>query len=114
MAASPTMLTLRMLRESGWIAEVVEFWQPYARKRKDFLGFIDIIALDAEKTVGVQCTSANHHAERREKAKKSKLLQHWLVSEHREFWVVSWAKKPRAGDKRLVWTPRVEVFESSE
>lgn len=58
MSLSPTQLSLRLLRENGYTAQVVEVWNPHARIRQDFLGIIDIIALRGEETLAVQCTSA--------------------------------------------------------
>ena len=46
--------TLKSLRDQGWTAEKVERWIPGANVRKDFLGFIDIIALRGTETLAVQ------------------------------------------------------------
>ena len=62
--SSPTSRSLDELRKRGYYAEVVERWLPFARVRKDFAGFIDIIALGEGQVIGVQATSASHVAER--------------------------------------------------
>jgi hypothetical protein len=56
-ATSPTQLTLKWLRDEGYLAEVVEKWLPGINVRKDLWGWCDIVALKDEETVAVQCTS---------------------------------------------------------
>ncbi len=58
MATSPTQLTLKLLRDEGWTAEIVEHWNPHAHIRKDLLGFIDVLAVRGPDTLAVQTTSA--------------------------------------------------------
>jgi hypothetical protein len=56
---SPTQLSLKHLRESGWTTlAIVEYWNPFARVRKDLFGFIDILAINNKGDVlAVQTTS---------------------------------------------------------
>jgi hypothetical protein len=56
-ATSPTQLTLKWLRDEGYLAEVVEKWLPGINVRKDLWGWCDIVAIREEETVAVQCTS---------------------------------------------------------
>jgi hypothetical protein len=56
-ATSPTQLTLKWLRDEGYLAEVVEKWLPGANIRKDLWGWCDIVAIREGETVAVQCTS---------------------------------------------------------
>lgn len=42
---SPTARTLRLLRGMGYQAFVVERWNPHVKRRQDFGGFADILAL---------------------------------------------------------------------
>ena len=67
MAISPTQLSLKMMREQGYYAEVVERYNSFTRTRKDLLGFIDILCLRAGEVVGVQTTSNGHVSDRRKK-----------------------------------------------
>lgn len=56
---SPTRRTLELLRKDGWkLVEVVEHWNSWASVRKDLFGFIDVIAISNDQTLGVQVTSA--------------------------------------------------------
>ncbi len=77
---SPTALSLKHLRESGYTAEVVERWIPFAKIRKDFLGIIDILAIKQSEpgVLGVQTTTKDHAANRMAKARASETLQIWL------------------------------------
>ena len=52
--SSPTQRSLALLRERGYIADVVERWIPFARVRRDLFGIIDIVAIGNGETLGVQ------------------------------------------------------------
>jgi hypothetical protein len=64
-------LSLRHLREDGYLCEVVERWNPHAGVRHDLFGFVDIIAVRDGETLAVQCTSADHVANRVRKIAES-------------------------------------------
>lgn len=71
-ATSPTQLTLRHLRDAGWpLVEVVEHWVPATRRRKDFAGFVDVIAVGPDGTLAVQTTSDANVAARVRKIAES-------------------------------------------
>ena len=61
---TPTQRTLAELRKRGYLAEVVEKWNPYGRdgfgSRKDLFGFIEVLALRDDETLAVQTTSASN------------------------------------------------------
>lgn len=61
---SPTARTLELMRERGYYAEVVERWIPGARIRKDYAGFIDVLAIGDHEIIGIQATSASNVAAR--------------------------------------------------
>lgn len=93
--SSPTSRTLEVMRERGYIAEVVEKWIPQARKRKDLFGFIDILAIHPERAgdvVGVQATSGSNVS-----ARIDKIVNHENVSAVRKanirILVHGWAKR---------------------
>ena len=56
---SPTEHSLKLLRERGYLCEVVEHWNPFARQRRDLWGIIDILCLEPVngRIIGVQTTS---------------------------------------------------------
>lgn len=61
---TPTQRSLALLREAGMLVAVVERWNPHARVRQDLFGCVDLLALDAGKTVAVQTTSKANMAAR--------------------------------------------------
>jgi len=62
--SSPTALSLKKLRDAGYLAEVVEKRNPHTRTLNDLYGFIDILAIRPGEVLGVQTTSASHVANR--------------------------------------------------
>ena len=103
---SPTARTLKVLRDSGWTAQVVERFCPFSKRRKDLFGCIDIVALIKGRIVGVQACAGGSHAARRTKSQAEPLLQNWLQAGGL-FVVWSWAKQGPAG-KAKRWTFRIE------
>jgi carbonic anhydrase len=61
---SPTQRTLDKLRSAGYIAEVVERWNPHARVRHDLFGFVDVLAVRDGEVLAVQATSRSNVAAR--------------------------------------------------
>lgn len=55
--SSPTVRSLAKLRKDGYVAEVVERYSTFTRKRHDLWGIIDILAIRRDEVVGVQTTS---------------------------------------------------------
>jgi hypothetical protein len=108
--SSPTQRTLGRLKRDGLTADVVEKWIPQARRRKDVAGCIDVIAYgESTGILGIQTTSADHHAHRRTKALAEPRLRQWLAGGGRfEIW--SW-RKP-AGSRR--WELRREAITMTE
>lgn len=91
---SPTQRTLKLLRDEGWTAGVVERWNSHAKIRQDFLGIIDIIALRGDTTLGVQATSASNVSARMKKLASSENIgalrdANWQI----EVW--GWRKTPK-------------------
>lgn len=101
---SPTSKTLKLLREQGWTAQVVEHWNPFARRRIDLFHVIDIVAVRADHpgVLGIQCTSASNAAARLTKAKTEPALRVWLASGNK-FEVHSHGKRGARGERKL-WT----------
>lgn len=71
---SPTQLTLRNLRERGFRAAVVEKWNPHAKIRQDLFGIIDVLGVREGQTIGVQCTTQAHRANRAKKMQESEAI----------------------------------------
>lgn len=107
MASKPTQRTLAELKELGFMAQVVEKWNPHAKVRQDLFGVIDVLAVKpGVGIVGVQACAGASHAARRAKMLAEPRLRTWLLSGGRaEVW--SWAKQGARG-KRKTWTLRRE------
>ncbi len=109
---SCTAMTLKHLRAEGYLADVVEQRIPHCFITRDLFGIIDILSLSPpdpdgfRNTVGIQVTSGDNHAARREKALAEPRLRAWL--EARNLFVIhSWSKRG-AAKARKVWTLRTE------
>jgi hypothetical protein len=57
---SPTQLSLRWLRDHGYLAEVVEYWNPHTKTRHDLWNFCDILAIRPDEVLAVQTTTAHN------------------------------------------------------
>lgn len=99
---SPTARSLEWLRERGWLARVVERWNPWSKKRIDLFGG-DILAIHPaqKKTLLVQATSGTNHVSRVKKSKENPEVSQWIAGGN-EFEVHSW--KQRKGN----WEVRIE------
>ena len=100
---SPTQRSLKRLRDDGWTAQVVEYWNHYARRRIDLFGCIDIVAVRVGETLGVQATTGANGAARVAKAQESADLRIWLAAGNR-FEVWAWWKPAheRSYEPRIV------------
>ena len=113
MAAGPTARTLQELRRQRCIAQVVERWNPHAHVRQDLFGFADIIALDPTTGItAIQCTTGDHHANRREKVLAEPRALAWLRAGG-SIQVRSWSKIGPRGCRK-VWTERIEAIGFSQ
>lgn len=110
MKTSPTQRALKELRKLGYVAQVVERWNPYARVRIDLFGGIDVIGVKPGcQILGVQATSGTNHAARVSKLRGEPQLAAWVQSGGQlEVW--SFAKKGPRG-KRKTWELRRERIE---
>ncbi len=72
--SSPTQRTLSHLRDAGYpLVQVVERWNPFAHRRVDLFGIIDVVAVGPD-IVGVQATSASNVSARVRKITESEAL----------------------------------------
>jgi len=108
--SSPTQRSLKVLRDDGFTAQVVEKWNPYAKIRQDLFGFIDIVAVGGLGIVGVQTTTTVNMSARRKKIIESEAAQKWLAAGGK-IEVHGWAKRGPRG-KRKTW--QVSVYHVTE
>ena len=55
---SPTQHSLKALRDSGWLCEVVEHFNSFTKRRNDLFRYADILCVRPGETMAVQTTSA--------------------------------------------------------
>lgn len=104
--SSPTSRTLKWFRDTSCPAQVVERFCRFSKRRIDLFGCIDIVAITAGGITGVQCTSGDHHGDRRAKMLAEPKMLLWVKSGGL-LWLFSWSQKGPRG-KRKLWTPRIE------
>lgn len=112
---SPTARTLKILKQLGTPAGVVERWIPQARKRIDLFGFCDIVALFVDpnylglcRITAIQVTSGSNHAARRTKLLAIPEARTWIQCGG-SIQIRSWSKVGKRG-KRKLWMERVEII----
>jgi hypothetical protein len=67
LATSPTQLSLKKLREDGYLVAITERWNAFAKIRQDMFGFIDLLAIKDGEILAVQTTSASNMSARANK-----------------------------------------------
>jgi len=113
---SPTQRTLKELRNLGRVVAITEKWQvipnhPGGGIRKDLFGFIDLIALDAERgIVAIQScgSSFSEHFRKITDSDCTENVLEWLRCGGKlELW--GWRRiKAKKGGKAMVWRPRIQ------
>jgi hypothetical protein len=99
---SPTQRSLAALKADGWLAAVVEKWNPHARIRQDLFGFVDILAVRDGETLGVQACAGSSVSARIKKIADSELAP----QVRRAGWRLEvWGWRKNAAGK---WVCRVE------
>jgi len=99
------------MRAHGYIVNVVEKWNAFARIRQDLYGCIDIVGMkEGVGIVGIQTTSGSNHSARVKKSMAEPRLALWLKCGGK-FEVWSWAKKTQG--KRKLWTVRKQAITHS-
>jgi len=114
----PTARTLKLLRDQGHTAQVVERWQmipghPGGGVRQDLFGCIDVVAMmpsrvfsNAWDIVGIQCGAGSGHSGHKAKCLAEPRMIEWLRAGARLL-LHSWALQG-AKDKAKRWTLREE------
>jgi hypothetical protein len=98
----------------GWVAGVVEKWNPHAKIRHDLWGWCDIVALcpkGEQCLIFIQVTSGSNHAARVAKIREWPHLSHLCICADVEVWSYSkrvTKNKDGTKSKRKLWTLRRE------
>ena len=75
---SPTRRSLKYLRDKGYTVDIVEYWNSFARRRKDAYGFGDLIACGNGQIALIQCTSYSNTNARINKIKSIAAAYEWV------------------------------------
>jgi hypothetical protein len=104
-----------MLKKNGWTCQVVERWNPFARKRLDLFGFIDIVAIHPKLGVilGVQTTTAGNMNARLKKIEKEPRALDW-VSAGAKVAVHGWKKLGKRSPTPGKWYCEIKTFPFTE
>lgn len=79
--SSPAQRSLALVRTEGYVAEVTERWNHWARIRQDLFGFIDLLAMRPTRGfLGVQTTSWANTSARIKKIASEPLAGIFLAS----------------------------------
>jgi hypothetical protein len=74
MASSPVSRSVKVMRERGYRAQVVERFNQFGKVRHDLFGIVDIVCVGNGETIGVQATSGSNVASRIKKIEDSDAL----------------------------------------
>ena len=105
MASSPTQRSLKLMRDQGYLCEITERWNPFAKIRQDLFNFVDILCIKEGKTIAVQTTSYGNMSARMNKIKDLDTYPR-VKSAGWEVVVHGWKK-----DKSGKWVVREVVME---
>jgi hypothetical protein len=87
--SSPTARTLAYLRRSNYVADVAERFIPHVNRKRDLLGFADVVAVRRGEpgVLAVQATTRGHVADRLRRCQARPELRTWLAAGNRfEVW----------------------------
>jgi len=109
--------TLALLKEKGCLYQKVEVWNPFAKRRQDLFGFIDILAIypDSVKPVGIQVCDIGSRNKHIEKIKQTESYKRWLTVGRIEIW--SWhsiLQKNKDGSRGKIRKWEYEITEVKE
>jgi hypothetical protein len=77
-AVNHNQRVLKVLRDDGYFAQVVERYDSFTKRRHDLFGIIDILAIGHGQTRAIQVTSRSNMASRRTKIKEAPEFQEML------------------------------------
>jgi len=113
---SPTSRTLEYIRQQGWVADIVEQWNPYAGKfgqRKDMFGFGDIVAMGEKSIIAIQSCGNSFSEHNKKITKDEKVAPNallWIENGGRLL-LIAWRKvKLKRGGKAMRWQPRIKEY----
>ena len=115
---SPTMRTLKLIRDQGGICDIVERFNPHVGPygiRQDCFGFIDILCImPGEGIVAIQsCGQDVSGHVKKILEDRNEITYEWL--KYANFYIYGWRKvKLKRGGKAIRWRPRIIKWSLSE
>ena len=101
MATSTTQLSLKLMRDRGYYAEVVERYNFFTKRKNDFAGFLDLLCLGPGQVMGVQTTSLANISSRINKIMEHENLEVVLAAGIK-IEVHGWVKKNNRWQVKIV------------
>lgn len=102
-----TKRTMDYYRDQGYAVEKTERWCSFSNRRKDFLGFIDVMVWKGPQWFGIQDTSTGNMGARRKKILASPYAWDWLQCEEHHIFVIGWKKYDKPVERKY-WRPTVK------
>lgn len=93
MATKMNSMSKNRLNADGYVAEIVERYNPRSRRSNDLFGFADVIAFKSERCFLIQVTSASNRADRLKKVLENNTAAFLVATKSAEILMHIWAKK---------------------
>ncbi len=108
--ASPTSRSLSYLRKQGYLAQTVEKYNMFSKKRLDLFGCIDLVAIrsDIQGVLGIQVTSRGNIQDRVKKCKEEAKMKVWLAAGN-QLQVHGWGLMGKKGKRKKYELKVVEI-----
>jgi hypothetical protein len=115
-------MTIRILKAIGrrdgvqTSVAIVESMNAYSGHKSDMFGIIDLVAIDAELTRGIQVCGSDWQPHIRKLQEEGLTASsRWLASPHRTLELWGWRKVAMIGadgkkQKRQIWKPKVQMI----
>ena len=104
---NPTQRSLKHLRDRKYAPFVVEYYNPWAKRKTDLYHFIDLVAIHPAETgvLGIQTTTGDNLSARVKKAEALPAYWAWLAAQN-DVEFHGW-RKIKAGKKVATWQVRL-------
>ena len=104
--------TLKLLRDAGYVVDVVERYCAFSGRRSDMFGFADLLAISDNDTVAVQVCGQDFssHIKKLTTEREHEVIR-WLRGPQRKLVLIGWRKmlKKRGGVQKI-FVPRMMGF----
>jgi hypothetical protein len=95
---------LQKLRDEGWHATSVDYWDAFTRRSKDLFQCIDVLAVGPQGTIAIQVTSRANMSARRKKILEAEAYPHMVAAG----WVIEVWGYSQPGGPRTKYVLKIE------